>query len=87
VTVSTCVCVCVCVCVRARVMCTQKVLSNNASWQNYLTSTAIVMRVFDYSYNSVAPEPEGSSPHSQQPANGSYPKPGESTPHPPNQFP
>jgi hypothetical protein len=33
--------------------------------------------------NSVAPEPEGSSPHSQQPANGPYPEPGESTPHPP----
>jgi hypothetical protein len=28
------------------------------------------------------PEPEGSSPHSQQPANGPYPEPGESTPHP-----
>jgi hypothetical protein len=33
--------------------------------------------------NSVAPEPEGSSPHSQQPANGPYPEPAESTPHPP----
>jgi hypothetical protein len=32
--------------------------------------------------NSVAPEPEGSSPHSQQPASGPYPEPGESTPHP-----
>jgi hypothetical protein len=32
--------------------------------------------------NSVEPEPEGSSPHSQQPANGPYPEPGESTPHP-----
>jgi hypothetical protein len=31
--------------------------------------------------NSVAPEPEGSSPHSQQPANGPYPEPGESTSH------
>jgi hypothetical protein len=28
-------------------------------------------------------EPEGSSLHSQQPANGPYPEPGESTPHPP----
>jgi hypothetical protein len=35
----------------------------------------------------VAPEPEGSSPHSQQPANGPYPEPAESTPHPPNQSP
>jgi hypothetical protein len=33
--------------------------------------------------NSVVPEPEGSSPHSQQPANNPYPEPGESTPHPP----
>jgi hypothetical protein len=30
----------------------------------------------------VAPEPEGSSPHSQQPANGPYPEPDKSTPHP-----
>jgi hypothetical protein len=30
----------------------------------------------------MAPEPEGSSPHSQQPANDPYPEPGESTPHP-----
>jgi hypothetical protein len=40
------------------------------------------MRDFDYSYNSVAPEPEGSSPHSQQPANGPYPQLDESTPRP-----
>jgi hypothetical protein len=31
----------------------------------------------------VAPEAEGSSPHSQQPANVPYPEPGESTPHTP----
>jgi hypothetical protein len=31
----------------------------------------------------VAPETEGSSPHSQQPTTGPYPEPGESTPHPP----
>jgi hypothetical protein len=37
--------------------------------------------------HSVVLEPEGSSPHSQQPANGPYPEPGESTPHPPNQSP
>jgi hypothetical protein len=36
--------------------------------------------------NSVAPEPEGSSPHSQQPANCPYPEPGESIP-PPSQSP
>jgi hypothetical protein len=35
----------------------------------------------------VAPEPEGSSPHWQQPANGPYPEPGESTPHPPTKLP
>jgi hypothetical protein len=33
--------------------------------------------------HSVGPTPEGSSPHSQQPANGPYPEPGESTPPPP----
>jgi hypothetical protein len=38
--------------------------------------------------NSVAPEPEGSSPHSQQPPNGPHHEPGESTPQPPpNQSP
>jgi hypothetical protein len=30
--------------------------------------------------NCVAPEPEGSSPDSREPANGPYPEPGESTP-------
>jgi hypothetical protein len=33
--------------------------------------------------NSVAQEPEGSSPHSQQPATVTYPEPVESDPHPP----
>jgi hypothetical protein len=33
--------------------------------------------------NCVAPGPEGSSPHSQEPATGPYPEPGGSTPHPP----
>jgi hypothetical protein len=37
--------------------------------------------------NSVAQEPEGSSPHSQQPANSPCPEPVESNPHPPNQYP
>jgi hypothetical protein len=35
----------------------------------------------------VAPEPEGSSPQSQQPPNGPYPEPDESTPHPSSQYP
>jgi hypothetical protein len=35
----------------------------------------------------VAPEPEGSSPHSQQPATGTYPEPIESTPPPQPTFP
>jgi hypothetical protein len=37
--------------------------------------------------NSVAPEPEGSSPHSPEPATDPYPEPGESTPRHPNQSP
>jgi hypothetical protein len=41
-----------------------------------------ILKVFHIT-NSTAPEPEGSSPHSQQPANGPCPEPGESTPHPP----
>jgi hypothetical protein len=36
----------------------------------------------DYLSNSVAPEPKGSSPHSQQP-NDPYPEQGECTPQPP----
>jgi hypothetical protein len=35
----------------------------------------------------VAQEPEGSSPHSQQPATGPYPEPVESNAHPPSQSP
>jgi hypothetical protein len=37
--------------------------------------------------NSMAQEPEGSSPHSQQPATGPCPEPVESNPHHPSQFP
>jgi hypothetical protein len=40
-----------------------------------------------YINNSVAQEPEGSSPHSQQPATGPCPKPVESNPHPRSQSP
>jgi carotenoid cleavage dioxygenase-like enzyme len=36
---------------------------------------------------SVAQEPEGSSPHSQQPATGPCPETVESNPHPPGQSP
>jgi hypothetical protein len=38
---------------------------------------------FKFLTNSVAPEPEGSSPHSWKPAKGPYPERGESTPQPP----
>jgi hypothetical protein len=37
--------------------------------------------------NSMAPEPEGSSPRSQDPATGHYPEPTESTPHARSQSP
>jgi hypothetical protein len=40
--------------------------------------------MFQTKPNSVVPELEDSSPHSQQPANDPYPEPGESIPHPPN---
>jgi hypothetical protein len=42
---------------------------------------------FPAGINSVAPQPEGSSPHTQQPATGCYPEPGESTPHPTTNLP
>jgi hypothetical protein len=41
----------------------------------------------NYLSNSVAQEPEGSSPHSPQPATGPCPEPVESNPHPPSQSP
>jgi hypothetical protein len=50
-------------------------------------TSAIEIDVAHAVTNCVAPEPEGSSPHSQQPANGPYPEPAESTPHTPNQSP
>jgi hypothetical protein len=36
--------------------------------------------------NSVAPEPEGVSPHSQHATTGPYPEPDESTPQSPSQY-
>jgi hypothetical protein len=42
---------------------------------------------FYYLTNFVAQEPEGSSPHSQQPATGPCPQTVESNPHPPSQSP
>jgi hypothetical protein len=39
--------------------------------------------IIKYNINSVAEEPEGSSPHSQQLDTGPYPEPCESNPHPP----
>jgi hypothetical protein len=47
----------------------------------------IIRATVPYITNSLAPEPKGSSPHSQEPANRPYPEPGASTPHPPNQSP
>jgi hypothetical protein len=44
-----------------------------------LLAAVITCKYCVLSTDSVAPEPEGSSPHSQQPANGPYPEPGEST--------
>jgi hypothetical protein len=41
-------------------------------------------RNISYLTNSVAQEPEGSSPHSQQPATGPCPEPVESNPHSPS---
>jgi hypothetical protein len=59
-------------------------LKFSLAWSLLMTS---LDSVCTWRTNSVAPEPEGSSPHSQEPANDPYPEPGESTPHPPNQSP
>jgi hypothetical protein len=57
--------------------------------QNFEDLTALSMHFPTYSVvtNSEAPEPECSSPHSQQPASDPYPEQGESTPHSSNQSP
>jgi hypothetical protein len=44
-------------------------------WERKLTEVVFLNKLT----NSAAPEPEGSSPHSQEPANDPYPDPGEST--------
>jgi hypothetical protein len=46
-----------------------------------LKSNISTKKKTNFGTNSVAPELEGSSPHSQQPANDPYPEPGESTSH------
>jgi hypothetical protein len=48
---------------------------------------SLSLSIFIYIYNSVVQEPEGSSPHSQQPATGPCPETVESNPHPPSQSP
>jgi hypothetical protein len=54
--------------------CVNKILES--LYEVYITST-----YDENNTKSVAPEPEGSSQHSQQPANEPYSEPGESTPH------
>jgi hypothetical protein len=50
-----------------------------------VTVLSVLKILHRYITNSVAQEPEGSTPHSQQPATGPCPEPVESSPHPPNQ--
>jgi hypothetical protein len=54
---------------------------------SYCTKLHLSSSWFASITNSVAQKPEGSSPHSQQPATGPYPEPVESNPHPPSQSP
>jgi hypothetical protein len=58
-----------------------------AVWGNIVTVAMVVLLkdVFNFYIltNSVAQEPESSSPHSQQPATGPCPETVESNPHPP----
>jgi hypothetical protein len=93
-----CVCVCVCVCVvHGRCgYCSWKCAVESPKNLSVLRNELILHSPWNWGSldsleasteltNSVAPEPEGSSPHSQQPANGPYPEPGESTPPSPSQ--
>jgi hypothetical protein len=58
--------------------------SNSCYFTFYVKITLIKsVHFLKHLTNSVMPEPEGSSPHSQQPTNDPYPEPGESTPNPP----
>jgi hypothetical protein len=57
--------------------------SNQIACTTFLTFYICLLNVeFSILYNSVAPKPEVSSPHSQQPASNPYPEPGEYTTHP-----
>jgi hypothetical protein len=56
--------------------CTDQLFADNSRSWLFLSCNKCVVT------NSVAPEPSGSSPHSQQPANGPYPEPTGSTLHP-----
>jgi hypothetical protein len=47
---------------------------------HYVYGDTKVQNIMKELQNSVAPEPEGSSPHSQEPTNDPYSQPGESTP-------
>jgi hypothetical protein len=55
--------------------------------QRYENICDTINRTLKLKTNSMAQEPEGSSPHSQQPATGPCPEPVESNPHPPSQSP
>jgi hypothetical protein len=56
---------------------------------NHLPQIKYKIRLLNYDSiaNSMVPEPEGSSPCSQQPTTGHYPESGESNPHCPSQSP
>jgi hypothetical protein len=60
----------------------EKNCSNAVSARSYWNSSNPIQHALCIAQlsNSVAPKPEGSSPHSQQPATGPYPQPNESTP-------
>jgi hypothetical protein len=62
--------------------CVPKTTSENCSKEH--GDSQILLKIIT---NSVAQKPEGSSPHSQQPATGPCPEPVESNPHTPSQSP
>jgi hypothetical protein len=68
---------------RCRMVGCMGVVGRRCSWCESCSYASYGVHVQLTETNSVAPEPKGSSPSSQQPAARPYPEPAESTPHPP----
>jgi hypothetical protein len=62
-------------------------ICHSVTTSTIITTIAYTAATAIYLSNSVAPEPEGSSPYSQEPATSPYPEPAGSNVHSPSQSP